>query len=216
MKLIIGNKNYSSWSLRPWLLMRTANIDFDEELVWLYRDDSKAKLLAHSPAGKVPTLVDGEVTVWDSLAIAEYLAEKYPDRGIWPADSVARARARSVCAEMHSGFAALRSRMPMNIRGRHPGCGRTPETLADIARITAIWEDCRAHFGADGPFLFGDFCTADAFYAPVVTRLVTYGVELPPVCAAYRDAILALPAMQAWSAAGAAEAERLAICEIYG
>ncbi|MDE2149564.1 MAG: glutathione S-transferase family protein [Gammaproteobacteria bacterium] len=215
MKLIIGNKNYSSWSLRPWLLLRAAGIEFEEVLIPLYREDSKARQLAYSPAGKVPALIDGEITVWDSLAIVEYLAEKFPDRGIWPRDPAARTRARSICAEMHSGFPALRNSMPMNLRGRHPGCGRTPETLADIARIVAVWEDCRAYFGAGGAFLFGAFCAADVFYAPVVTRFVTYDVQLPPTAAAYRDAVLALSALREWTAAGATEPERIAMSELY-
>lgn len=215
MQLVIGNKNYSSWSLRPWLLMRVTDIPCDETLIWLYREDAKARLLAHSPAGKVPVLIDGAVTVWDSLAIIEYLAEKYPRRGLWPADPQARALARSVSAEMHSGFAALRKHLPMNLRARHPGCGHTPEVMADVARIVALWQDCRSRFGGDGEFLFGEFCAADAMYAPVVTRFVTYGVKLPSAAAAYRDAVLALPALQDWTAAAVVETERLAVCEIY-
>lgn len=216
MQLIIGNKNYSSWSLRPWLLMRVLDIDFEERLIPLYQDDFKVELLKYSPAGKVPVLVDGGTTVWDSLAIAEYLDERFPDRGIWPREPAARARARSICAEMHAGFSALRNCMPMNLRARHPGCGHTPETLADIARIVAIWEDCRANSNVGGEFLFGEFCAADAFYAPVVTRMVTYGVELPAVAAAYRDAVLALAAMKEWTASGVAEPQRIAMSELYG
>jgi len=213
MKLVIGNKNYSSWSLRPWLLMRACDIPFEEVLIPLYEADSKARQLSFSPAGKVPTLIDGDRAVWDSLAIAETLAERFPDRGLWPADAGTRAHARSVTAEMHSGFSALRTHMPMNLHGRHPGKGQTPEVLADIARITAIWSECLAQYG--GPFLFGRFGIADAFYAPVVTRLVTYGVELPPDCARYRDTLLALPAMREWITAGLAETVRIPMSEIY-
>lgn len=215
MKLIIGNKNYSSWSLRPWLLMKVKGITFEEVLIPLYREDSKAALLHYSPAGKVPALIDKTHVVWDSLAITEYLAEQFPDFGIWPKDASARAVARSVCAEMHSGFNALRSQMPMNLRGHHPGCGHSAETLADIDRIVALWLDCRTHYGEKGDFLFGEFSAADAFYAPVATRFVTYGVALPPGAAAYRDALLALPAMREWTAAGVVETERIAQCEIY-
>ncbi|MCK9193169.1 MAG: glutathione S-transferase family protein, partial [Nevskia sp.] len=184
MKLVIGNKNYSSWSLRPWLALKVAEIPFEEILIPLYQADSKARQLAFSPAGKVPILVDGAVTIWDSLAILEYVAEQYPDRGLWPRAIAARAHARSVSAEMHAGFAALRTAMPMNCRATLAGKGHTPEALADIARIAAIWGDCRARYGNDGPFLFGAFSNADAFYAPVVTRFLTYGVALPDVCRA--------------------------------
>ncbi len=221
MKLVIGNKNYSSWSLRPWLLMRVKNIPFEEILISLYQADSKAQQLRHSPAGKVPVLIDGDRRIWDSLAIAEYLAEQFPQRARWPRDVAARALARSVSAEMHSGFASLRAQMPMNLRVSHPDKGRSPEVLADIARICTIWEDCRRLYGSDDdgaqsrPFLFGDFSIADAFYAPVVTRFITYAVPLSPVCGRYVQAIHALPALQDWYRAGVLEAERLAICEIY-
>ncbi len=215
MKLVIGNKNYSSWSLRPWLALRVAEIAFEEILIPLYQADSKARQLAFSPAGKVPILVDGAVTIWDSLAILEYVAEQYPDRGLWPRAIAARAHARSVSAEMHAGFAALRTAMPMNCRATLAGKGHTPEALADIARIAAIWGDCRARYGNDGPFLFGAFSNADAFYAPVVTRFLTYGVALPDVCRDYVNAVRALPAMREWYAAADVESERLAHSEIY-
>lgn len=180
--LVVGNKNYSSWSLRPWLAMKVLGLEFEERRVSLYVPGAKEMLLGHSPAGKVPILIDGERKVWDSLAILEYLAESYPS--LWPAPPAARALARSISAEMHSGFAALRQHMSMNIRKRYPGKGRTPESLADVARIVAMWSDCRARFGAAGPFLFGAFSAADAMYAPVVLRFRTYAVELPAPCRA--------------------------------
>ena len=203
--LVIGNKNYSSWSMRPWLAMKQAGIPFLEHRIALYQPDSRRRVLEHSPSGKLPVLKDGPTTVWDSLAILEYLAEKLPDRGLWPRSAAARARARSASAEMHSGFAALRSRMPMNLRNSYPGRGLTPEVEADIARIAGLWTDCRAT--ASGPFLFGEFCIADAMFAPVATRFVTYGVKLPPVCQRYVDTLIALPAMQAWYADARAERE---------
>jgi len=214
MKLVVGNKNYSSWSLRPWLAMKVAGIAFSEERIALYGPDSRQKILAFSPAGKVPCLIDGELAIWDSLSICEYLAEK--DASLWPRDPAARAVARSVSAEMHSGFQNLRAQMSMNIRKRHPGKGRTPEALADIARILAMWTDCRARFGKDGAFLFGRFSIADAMYAPVVLRFRTYEVELPGACRDYADAILALPAIQEWIAAAKAETETLPQFELYG
>ena len=186
MQLVIGNKNYSSWSLRPWLAMKLAGIAFDEIRIPLYGPGSKERILEHSPAGKVPILKDGATVVWDSLAILEYLAERYAQ--LWPRDRVERARARSISAEMHSGFAQLREHMSMNVRKRYPGKGRTLEVEKDIARISAIWAE------AKGPFLFGEFTAADAMYAPVVLRFRTYGVEGPN--RQYMDAMLALPAMR--------------------
>ncbi|HZN86610.1 MAG TPA: glutathione S-transferase family protein [Burkholderiales bacterium] len=207
MLLVIGNKNYSSWSLRPWLAMTVLGIPFQEQRIPLYVEGAKEKLRAYSPAGKVPCLVDGEQRVWDSLAILETLAERHP--GVWPADPAQRARARSISAEMHSGFANLRNHMSMNIRKRYPGKGRTPEVLAEIARVVEIWSERR------GPFLFGAFTAADAMYAPVVLRFRTYEVELPPVCRAYADAVLALPALQEWIADAEREAESLPQFEQY-
>jgi len=201
MLLVIGNKNYSSWSLRPWLAMKVLGIPFEEKRIPLYGPDSKRELLQYSPAGKVPCLVDGELRVWDSLAILEYLAERHP--GLWPAEATLRARARSVSAEMHSGFPNLRQHMSMNVRKRHPGKGRTPEVLAEIARIVEIWSERR------GAFLFGPFCAADAMYAPVVLRFRTYEVELPAACRAYADAVLALPALQEWMRDAGRETESL-------
>jgi len=199
MLLVIGNYNYSSWSLRAWIALKTFGFAFDEKRVPLYGPGAKEEILRHSPAGKVPVLIDGKAVVWDSLAIVEYLAEKNPK--VWPTDSADRARARSVSAEMHAGFAHLRTHMSMNVRKRYPGKGRTPEVLEEIARIESIWAQ------AKGPYLFGTFSAADAMYAPVVLRFRTYGVET--ASRAYYDAMLGLPAMQAWIAAAEREAESI-------
>jgi len=201
LTLVIGNKAYSSWSLRPWLALKQAGVPFTEVVIPLYRPGSKERILEQSPTGKVPLLKHGERTVWDSLAICEYLAETFPDAALWPADAHARAVARSVSAEMHSGFVGLRTAMPMDLKGVYPDLGRTPQCAADIARLTALWADARARFGAEGPFLFGRFSIADAMFAPVVTRLRAYAVELDPVSQAYSDAVLDLPAMRDWYAA---------------
>ncbi len=203
--LVVGNRNYSSWSLRGWLAARMAGIEFEEQLVRLSEPGSRAVLLRHSPAGKVPILKHGARVVWDSLAIVEYLAEQRPQAGLWPADPDARALARSIAAEMHAGFVALRQHMPMNLKKRLPGKGQGPGVAADIARIGAIWQDCRSRFGAGGPFLFGEPCAADAMYAPVATRFRTYGVGLEPVAQAYADAVLAWPAFLEWQAAALEE-----------
>jgi glutathione S-transferase len=196
--LIIGNRNYSSWSLRGWLAASQSGIDFETELVRLSEPGSQAVLLRHSPAGRVPVLRHGERVVWDSLAIIEYLAERCPNAGLWPADADARAMARSIAAEMHAGFAALRANMPMNLRKALPGKGRGPGVAADIERIGAIWREARSRFGQGGPFLFGPYCAADAMYTPVAARFRTYGVTLDPACQAYADAALAWPAFLAW------------------
>ena len=206
LTLVIGNKNYSSWSLRPWLALKQAGIAFHEVAVELYGPDSKAQILTHSPSGKVPALIDAGLTVWDSMAICEYAAEIEPS--LWPRQREARAVARAVSAEMHAGFAALRSRMPMNCKAALPGEGRTPEVERDIARIAALWEECRDRFGGGGAFLFGAFSIADAMYAPVVWRFRTYAVALPSAARAYAEAMAALPAMQEWLAAALAEPER--------
>ena len=205
--LVIGNKAYSSWSLRPWLLMKQAGIGFEEIRVSLYAEGAKQKLVQHSPTGKVPVLKDGDLTVWDSLAICEYLAERHPEKQLWPAQPAARAHARSISSEMHSGFANLRNQMPMNVRREFPGRARTPEVAAEVARIEAIWNECRNRHGADGPFLFGAFCIADAMYAPVASRFRTYGVALAGAGTQYVAAIHALPAMREWIAGAHAEAE---------
>lgn len=204
--LIIGNKNYSSWSLRPWIAMKVAGIDFDEQVVPLYEPGSREKVLKHSPTGKVPCLLDGEVTVWESLAILDYLADKHPDKHLWPPDPKARAQARAIAAEMHAGFGALRRHCPMNVR-RDPRKVRelTPEVQQDVSRIEAIWTDCRARFGQNGPFLFGAFGNADAMYAPVVSRFASYAISVGKTARAYMDAVMALPAWKDWEKAGRAE-----------
>ncbi len=205
--LVIGNKAYSSWSLRPWLLMRQAGIGFDEIRVSLYEEGAKRKLLQYSATGKVPVLKDGDLTIWDSLAICEYLAEKHPEKRLWPADVAARAHARAISAEMHSGFTNLRSQMPMNVRRVILGRAKTAEVVAEAARIETIWNDCRGRHAARGPFLFGAFSIADAMYAPVVSRLRTYGVTFAEEAGEYAASIHALPAMQDWIAGAHAEAE---------
>ncbi len=213
--LVIGNKNYSSWSLRAWLVMKQTDIAFDEVLVRLFEGGHKARIERYSPAGKVPVLVAGSITVWESLAICEYLAERHPEKQLWPADAVARAHARAICAEMHAGFSALRNAMPMNIRSSHPGKGITPESKRDLERVVAIWERCRADYGQSGEMLFGHFTAADAFYAPVVSRFQTYAVKLSPVAQAYADAVLQLSAMQEWMTAACQETEFIAEDEPY-
>jgi glutathione S-transferase len=204
--ILIGNKNYSSWSLRPWLILRQAGLPFREELVSLQPNADKATRLARLPAGRVPCLRDDGRLVWDSLAIAEYLAERHP--GLWPADPEARAWARSISAEMHSGFQALRNELTMDVRARRPQRRKNPAVLADIARVERIWEETRTRFGAGGPMLFGAFTIADAFYAPVAFRFRTYGVTPSGAAGAYLGALLTLPGMLEWEAAAASD-ERL-------
>jgi glutathione S-transferase len=211
--LVIGNKNYSSWSLRPWLLMKQAGLAFRELRIPLYTPESKDEIRKYSPSGKVPVLLDGALKVWDSLAICEYLAEKHPGSALWPRGHAERAWARSISAEMHSGFQALRKSMTMNCRGHFPGAGRTVDVAAEIDRIQRMWTECRQQHAAAGPLLFGHFTIADAMYAPVVLRLRTYAVQLTGACRGYADAILALPAMQAWLADAAAETEIIAAFE---
>jgi glutathione S-transferase len=210
LTLVIGNKAYSSWSLRPWLLMRHSGIAFEEVRLPLYTQQWNAEIARYSPSGRVPALLDGETQIWDSLAICEYLAEREPDRLLWPPERESRAVARAVSAEMHSGFAELRSQMPMNVRRRLPGQGRTPGALQDIARIQSLWSDCRQRFGRAGPFLFGRFSIADVMYAPVASRFHTYEVALNPVSAEYVHTVLSLPAMQRWIAEAKAEVETIA------
>ncbi len=203
--IYLGNKNYSSWSLRAWLLLKQTGAPFREVIIPLYQDNSREQLRAHSPSGKVPALTHGELTVWESLAIAEYLAETFPAAQLWPAAPAARAVARSVSAEMHAGFTALRTHLPMDMRKRYPGREWPAEAGEDIRRIIELWTDCRRRFGAGGDFLFGAFSIADAMYAPVVSRFVSYGVELDGVAAAYRDAVWAWPALREWVKAAEAE-----------
>lgn len=199
--LVIGDRNFSSWSLRPWLLMRGAGIPFDEAPVRLRQPDSKQNILRHSPSGKVPVLKTHGLVIWDSLAIAEYLAERFPEKSLWPKEVSARAHARAVSAEMHSGFQALRTHLPMDILGHYPGRGADGEGVAaDIARVQEIWHDCRETHSAKGPFLFGAFSIADAMFAPVVTRFITYGVERDAICQDYMDAVMNLPGMREWRA----------------
>ena len=215
MQLVIGNKNYSSWSMRPWVLAREAGIAF-EEVPLKFDDAAKPSgVERYGVAGKVPVLViDGE-PVWDSLAICETLAERYPQKQLWPADPVARQVARSICAEMHSGFQALRGAMPMNIRSRHPGKGMTPDSRRDIDRVVAIWTSCSERFGKNGSLLFGRFSIADAYYAPVVMRFQTYAVALPPAAQAYCDAVLALRGVREWMDGARRETEFVAADEPY-
>lgn len=212
--LVIGNKNYSSWSLRPWLAMKQAGLEFDEQRIALYTPTSPQEIRQYSRAGKVPILLDNGLTIWDSLAICEYLAEYYPTEYWWPQDKAARAVARSISAEMHSGFQALRQNMPMNCRAFLPGRGMAPGVQADIDRITTIWRDCRQNFGTGGEMLFGEFTIADAMFAPVVSRFTTYDVQLDPTSRAYAEAIWALPAMQEWATAAQTEIEVLADFEL--
>lgn len=212
LTLVIGNKNYSSWSLRPWLALRKGDIPFQEVKILLDKPDTKKRILDHTPAGKVPALVVDGQTVWDSLSICEWAAERKPD--LWPKDPMDRARARSICAEMHSGFMALRAAMPMNIRATGRNVPTSPELEADIARVTAIWNECRTAHGKNGPWLFGDFTIADAMYAPVATRLRTYGVKLDEVSGAYIDTLFADPAFKEWLAEAETEEDMLRIEEV--
>lgn len=198
LTLVIGNKNYSSWSLRPWILLRQAGIPFKEIRIPIHRPESGAKIEKYSKAGKVPVLLDGKITVWESLAICEYAAEKFRSKKLWPAQPAARAAARSVSNEMHAGFMSLRKAMPMNCRASIPLRNLTPEVKADLGRITGIWKECRRKFGKGGPFLFGRFSVADAMFAPVCLRFRTYGVSLDPVSEKYAAAVLSLRAIQEW------------------
>lgn len=205
--LVIGNKNYSSWSLRPWLLLRHADIPFQEIRIPLDQPGTQAEIRRHSPSGRVPALIEGDLTVWESLAICEWAAERFPEKLLWPEDATARAIARAAASEMHGGFQALRDDLPMDIRNRRPGQPYSAEAQGDIDRVQRLWADCRARFGDGGPFLFGRFGVADAMFAPVVTRFVTYGVGLSAAARVYVEAVLALPAMREWTAAAEAETE---------
>jgi glutathione S-transferase len=203
--LVIGNKLYSSWSLRAWFLMSAFGLPFEELLIPLYRPESRARLLEHSPTGKVPLLIDGDVRVWESLAIVEYLAEKHPAARIWPADAKARAHARAISAEMHAGFTSLRSACPMNLGKRFAARERGDGVAADVARLTEMFRSTRERFGAGGPFLYGAFSAADAMYAPIATRLQTYSVPLDATSQAYVDAVIGHPAFQEWRTAALGE-----------
>jgi glutathione S-transferase len=222
MKLYIGNKNYSSWSMRPWVLLTQAGIAFDEVMLRFdaFTPDSQFKtaLKPLSPTGKVPVLVDGDLVVWDTLAIAEYLAEKFPAKHLWPQDMAQRARARSLCAEMHSGFTSLRSACPLNIEADLTSTGALiwrdkPEVRADVARLVAMWRDCLTQHG--GPMLFGNFSIADAYFAPICSRLVSYALPLPDDIAAYVQRVMALPSVAAWVEQARAEQNFLDFEEPY-
>jgi glutathione S-transferase len=207
LKLAIGNKNYSSWSMRPWLALRANDIPFEETVIPLYTDNpaDKQRIVSFSRTGKVPVLVDGDITVWDSLAIIEYIAERFPEKKLWPDDVAARAHARSVCAEMHSGFMALRNECGMNLHRKVAPVTLSADALANIARVQQIWQECRERYGASGPFLFGGFGAADAMFAPVVHRFRTYAIEVTPQAKAYMETMMALPAFQEWTKDGLAE-----------
>ena len=200
LTLIIGNKNYSSWSFRPWIAMKVTGIAFDEVVISLDAPDFKARLSKVSGTGKVPTLLDGDVHVWESLAILEYLAEKLPAAKLWPADPAARAHARAISSEMHAGFVPLRRACPMNMWRPVKKLALDDEVLANVGRIEAMWAECRNRYGSGGPFLFGAFCAADAMYAPVVSRLHTYDAAIGVPTRAYMDAMMALPAWAEWTA----------------
>jgi glutathione S-transferase len=214
LKLIIGNKNYSSWSMRPWIAMKAAAIPFEETVISLNAPDFKTAVGPQSGTGKVPVLIDGDVRVWESLAIIEYVAEKFPNAGLWPADASARAHARAIASEMHAGFVPLRRHMPMNMWRPVMKREMTPEAAANVQRIEAMWSDCRSRFGKEGPFLFGRYGAADAMYAPVVARLHTYAVDVGASTRAYMDAVMALPAWREWVEAGIKEPWVLAEDEV--
>jgi glutathione S-transferase len=219
MKLVIGNKNYSSWSLRAWLVLREAGIPFEEVMIrfgaGFGNGEFTERVRRHSPVGRVPVLVDDDIVVWDSLAIAEYLAEKFPEKKLWPEARAARARARSICAEMHAGFSHLRNRMPMNCEATLPLGALEITVLRDIERVTEIWREARASYGAEGPFLFGRFSIADAYFAPVVWRFVTYATPLPAHAEGYVETMTNLASMKEWLASARAENEFVDFDEPY-
>ena len=206
LKLVIGNKNYSSWSMRPWLALRASNIPFEEIFISLYTGAAdKQRILDFSRAGKVPILIDGDLAIWDSLAIIEYIAERFPEKRLWPEHPVQRAHARSVSAEMHSGFAALRNECGMNLHRPIRAIELSDEARANIARVEEIWADCRERYGKSGPYLFGTFSAVDAMFAPVVHRFRTYAVAVRNETLAYMDTMMTLPAFAEWTKAGLAE-----------
>ena len=215
LTLVIGNQNYSSWSMRPWVVMKQLGIDFEEKKLRFHSDEWNAEIGRWSPSRLVPVLWRGEQSVWDTLAIMETLHEWYPDKGVWPRDAAARAFARSASAEMHSGFRELRSNMPMNIRASHPGKGLKPPVQAEIDRIERLWNEARERFGSGGPFLFGAFSAPDAMYAPVVMRFKTYGVKLASESARYCEAVRNAPGVRAWIENALQEKEFLAEDEPY-
>ena len=215
LRLAVANKNYSSWSMRPWVLLTQAGIAFEEIQLKFSDDAGVIGIDPYSPTRQVPVLIiDGE-PVWDSLAICEAVAELFPDKRLWPADARARQIARSICAEMHGGFRSLRDAMPMNIRASLPGRGMSPAVQKDVDRIVEIWQSCRARYGKGGELLFGEFGIADAYYAPVATRFRTYAVALPPAAQRYAEALLALPAVREWMAQARHETEFVRADEPY-
>ncbi|TWI58485.1 glutathione S-transferase [Pseudomonas duriflava] len=207
LTLVVGNKNYSSWSLRAWLVMELSGARYDDLRIPLYTPDSRARLKLHSPTGKVPVLKTEHGVIWDSLAIAEYMAEQFPEAHLWPTDTRARAFARALCAEMHSGFMGLRNHLPMDMKRRQGLAALPPEAENDIRRICALWAECRERFGAEGPYLFGRPSIADAFYAPVASRLRSYAVSLPPEAEAYVETIYQWPMFRRWYDDALAEKE---------
>lgn len=205
LSLVIGNKNYSSWSMRPWVLLTQAAVSFEEVQLWFDQDARVQGAERYSPTGQVPVLMVDNEPVWDSLAICETAAELFPDKELWPADARARRLARAMCAEMHAGLRSLRNAMPMNIRTPHPGKGMSAEVQKDIDRVVALWHECRSRYGSDGELLFGRFGVVDAYYAPVVMRFMTYAVKLPADAQRYADAVRELPAVRAWMEAARRE-----------
>ncbi len=214
MKLVIGNKNYSSWSLRPWIAMKQIGLSFEEIIIPMALPSTKAEMLQYAPTGQVPILIDGDITVFETIAILEYLNDRYPDAGLWPKDIVARAHARALAAEMHAGFGALRRDCPMNIRRVVRKHIVSPEAQKHVARIDAIWTDARSRFGGNGGFLFGSFTNADAMFAPIVNRFHVYDLPRSVVAQKYMDAMMGLPAWQDWEKASRAEAWVIADSEV--
>ena len=214
MKLIIGNKNYSSWSMRPWLLLSHYGVPFEEVAVPLYQDNTPASLAKYSGAAKVPVLQNGDLTVWDSMAICEYVSEQYLNGKGWPSEVKARAQARSCSAEMHSGFPAIRGQLPMNCRARQRNVPLTPELAAEIARVDRIWSEYRGIYSGDGPWLFGEFSIADCMFAPVASRFATYGISLSETASQYMQCLLSHEKVQEWIQLAEAESERIDVAEV--
>jgi glutathione S-transferase len=214
MKLVIGNKNYSSWSLRPWIAMKQIGLTFDEVVIPMAMPGTRAEMLKYAPTGLVPVLIDGDALIFETIAILEHLNDRFPEANLWPKDLAARAHARSIAAEMHGGFAALRRDCPMNIRRPERKHIVSPEAAKQAERIDALWSDARARFGQGGPFLFGHFTNADAMYAPVINRFHTYDLPRSKTSQAYMDAMMALPAWQEWEAASRAESWVIASSEV--
>ncbi len=205
LNLVIGNKNYSTWSLRPWLLMKAKKIPFTETLIPLAQSDTSEKIREKSPSGMVPVLIDDGHVIWESLAIVEYLAEKFPDAGIWPKDVKARAHARSASCEMHAGFSELRSRCSMNLRKKHPARDRGEKLATEVRRLQEIFMEAKRDYGRSGPFLYGDFCAADAMFAPVLTRFETYSIPVDQDTRNYMEAVFNMPEFIEWKTAGLEE-----------